>query len=91
MSALGQFVETKMWERVEMNRRKKNPLPFIFFMQILRLPGPMILLLKMSDFKAFEKENRNFRVCCSGFSFTGVPLATQLRGESLSCNCKGED
>lgn len=31
LSALGQFAETKMWERVEMNRRKKKSTAFFFF------------------------------------------------------------
>lgn len=64
---------------------------FFFESQIIRLQGPRMLLLKRTDFKAFEKENRNFHLCCSGSSFRGVPTAAWLEGESLGLNCEGEE
>ncbi|OPJ77370.1 LIM domain transcription factor LMO4 isoform A [Patagioenas fasciata monilis] len=34
--------------------------------EIIRIPGPMMLLFKRTDFKDFEKENRKFHLYCSG-------------------------
>lgn len=71
--------------------KKIHCLFFLFLNQIIRIPGPMMLLFKRTDFKDFEKENRKFHLRCSGSSIRGAPTATRLGGESPGLSCKGTE